>query len=111
MKLKRTYSLKEIAALIDCEFVGDPNHEVTGINEIHRVEHGDLLFVDHPKYYQKALKSAATTVLIDQQVECPEGKRLIISEKPFDDYNKLTKEEAEQHTWLACISRRMGVPQ
>lgn len=91
MKLKRTYSLKEIAALIDCEFVGDPNHEVTGINEIHRVEHGDLLFVDHPKYYQKALKSAATTVLIDQQVECPEGKGLIISETPFDDYNKLTK--------------------
>lgn len=91
MKFARTYTVKEIAALIGCEFVGDENHAVTGINEIHKVESGDLVFVDHPKYYEKALNSAATTILIDKKVECPEGKALIISEVPFDDYNKLTK--------------------
>lgn len=91
MKLTRTYSVKEIADLIGCSFVGDENHEVTGINEIHMVVSGDLVFVDHPKYYQKALNSAATTVLIDQEVDCPEGKALIISKTPFDDFNKLTK--------------------
>lgn len=91
MKLERTYTVKEIAALIDCSFVGDEQHEVTGINEIHKVEHGDLVFVDHPKYYDKALKSAATTILIDKEVECPEGKALIVSSTPFDDYNKLAK--------------------
>jgi UDP-3-O-[3-hydroxymyristoyl] glucosamine N-acyltransferase len=52
---------------------------------------GDLVFVDHPKYYKKALESAATTILIDQDVECPEGKGLIISESPFDDFNRLTR--------------------
>ena len=78
MKLDKPYSLKEIAAIIDCEFVGDPNHQVTGINEIHVVTKGDLVFVDHPKYYDKALKSAATTILIDKEVDCPEGKGLII---------------------------------
>ncbi len=91
MKLERTYTVKEIAALIDCSFVGDEQHQVTGINEIHKVEHGDLVFVDHPKYYDKALKSAATTILIDKEVECPEGKALIVSSRPFDDYNKLAK--------------------
>ena len=91
MKLNRTYSLKEIADIIGCRFVGDENHAITGINEIHQVESGDLVFVDHPKYYAKSLNSAATTILIDKEVECPEGKALIISEKPFDDYNKLTK--------------------
>jgi len=91
MKLNRGYTVKEIAEIIGCKFIGDENHEVTGINEIHRVVNGDLVFVDHPKYYQKALDSAATTVLIDQEVECPEGKALIISEKPFDDFNKLTR--------------------
>jgi UDP-3-O-[3-hydroxymyristoyl] glucosamine N-acyltransferase len=55
------------------------------------VEVGDLVFVDHPKYYQKALNSAATTILIDQHVECPEHKALIISTAPFDDFNKLTR--------------------
>lgn len=91
MKLDKTYTVKEIAALIDCSFVGNEQHEVTGINEIHKVIPGDLVFVDHPKYYEKALKSAATTILIDKEVDCPEGKALIISSAPFDDYNKLTK--------------------
>lgn len=90
MKLDRTYTVKEIAALINCSFIGDEQHPVTGINEIHKVETGDIVFVDHPKYYDKALKSAATTILIDKEVECPEGKALIISPAPFDDYNKLT---------------------
>lgn len=103
MKLEKSYTLEEIAALIDCKFVGDPKHQVTGINEIHRVEAGDLMFVDHPKYYQKALKSAATTILIDQEVDCPEGKGLIISEKPFDDYNKLTKHFAPVVPWNSSI--------
>lgn len=91
MKFDKPHKLSEIAALIGCEFVGDPDHVVSGINEIHRVVHGDLVFVDHPKYYDKALKSAATTILIDQRVECPEGKGLIISESPFDDFNKLNQ--------------------
>lgn len=91
MKLNRPHSLKEIADIIGCRFIGNENHEVTGINEIHQVQPGDLVFVDHPKYYSKCLNSSATTILIDKEVECPEGKALIISEKPFDDYNKLTR--------------------
>lgn len=91
MKLHREYTVKEIATILDCKFVGDENHIVTGLNEIHMVESGDLVFVDYHKYYDKALKSAATTILIDKDVECPEGKALIVSEKPFDDYNKLTR--------------------
>ena len=60
------------------------------MNEIHVVEPGDIVFVDHPKYYGKALDSAATIVLINKEVECPVGKALLISEDPFRDFNKLT---------------------
>jgi UDP-3-O-[3-hydroxymyristoyl] glucosamine N-acyltransferase len=54
------------------------------------VENGDIVFVDHPKYYDKALKSAATTIIINKEVDCPSGKALILSEKPFDVFNQLT---------------------
>jgi UDP-3-O-[3-hydroxymyristoyl] glucosamine N-acyltransferase len=91
MKLQKPYTLEEIATIINGKIVGDPTHLVTGINEIHMVVSGDLVFVDHPKYYEKALKSAATTILIDQEVECPKGKALIISATPFDDFNRLTR--------------------
>ena len=91
MKFTKVYSLLEIANLLQCEFVGDPSFLVYGMNEIHVVEPGDIVFVDHPKYYDKALQSAATIVLINKKVECPEGKALLISEDPFRDFNKLTR--------------------
>lgn len=91
MVFSRAHSIQEIADLIGRPFVGQAIHQVTGINEIHRVVEGDLVFVDHPKYYDKALNSRATTILIDKEVECPEGKGLIISPTPFDDFNKLTR--------------------
>ena len=74
-----------------CEFIGDENFPVSGMNEIHVVEPGDIVFVDHPKYYDKALQSAATIVLINKKVDCPEGKALLISDDPFRDFNTLTK--------------------
>lgn len=91
MKFKQAQSLLEIANLLKCEYVGDDNFEVLGMNEIHVVEHGDIVFVDHPKYYDKALNSAATIILINKKVDCPKGKALLISEDPFRDFNTLTK--------------------
>lgn len=89
MKLSSQQKLKDIATLINCEFEGSADHIVSGLNEIHKVEIGDIVFVDHPKYYDKALRSKATTILINKRVECPTGKALLISDDPFRDYNKL----------------------
>ena len=90
MKFPSPHTLKQIAKLIDCEFIGDDAFKVLGMNEIHVVEPGDIVFVDHPKYYDKALNSAATIILINKEVECPDGKALLISDDPFRDFNKLT---------------------
>lgn len=90
MKFPKPYSLKQIAELIGCKFIGDDDFVILGMNEIHVVEQGDIVFVDHPKYYDKALKSKATTILINKEVDCPEGKALLISDDPFRDFNKLT---------------------
>lgn len=90
MKFPERQSLQDIANLLNVEFVGNPDFPVLGMNEIHVVEAGDIVFVDHPKYYNKALESKATIVLINKRVECPQGKALLISEDPFRDFNKLT---------------------
>ncbi len=90
MKFIQPHTLKEIASLIDCEYVGDSSFEVLGMNEFHVVTAGDIVFVDHPKYYDKALSSKATVVLINKKVDCPEGKALLISDDPFRDFNILT---------------------
>ncbi len=90
MKFPNPHTLKQVAEIIGSSFVGDPDFPVLGMNEIHVVEAGDIVFVDHPKYYDKALKSAATIILINKEVDCPEGKALLISDDPFRDFNTLT---------------------
>jgi len=89
MKFHSPQQLKTIAGLIGSEFVGPEDFEVLGTNEIHRVKAGDIVFVNHPKYYDKALNSAATIILIDKKVECPEGKALLVSDDPFRDFNRI----------------------
>ncbi|KAA2217095.1 UDP-3-O-(3-hydroxymyristoyl)glucosamine N-acyltransferase [Maribacter flavus] len=91
MKFPTTFSLKQISEIIQSDFVGDPDFPVLGMNEIHVVEAGDIVFVDHPKYYDKALHSKATVILINKKVDCPMGKALLISDDPFRDFNKLTQ--------------------
>ncbi len=91
MKFPKAHTLKEIAELIGSEFIGSEDFPVFGMNEIHVVEEGDIVFVDHPKYYDKALQSRATVVLINKQADCPDDKALLISDDPFRDFNKLTR--------------------
>jgi len=90
VKFPITYTLKQISEIIESERIGLDDFPVLGMNEIHVVQEGEIVFVDHPKYYDKALNSKASVVLINKKVDCPKGKALLISDDPFRDFNKLT---------------------
>lgn len=89
MQFPSPVSLQWIAELIQAKLVGDANAQATGINEIHKVEKGDLVFVDHPKYYAKCLNSAASFIIINKETDVPEGKALLIVDNPFEAYCKI----------------------
>jgi UDP-3-O-[3-hydroxymyristoyl] glucosamine N-acyltransferase len=91
MKFKEPIAVTEIAAFIGAELEGDDTLMATGINEIHKVEPGDISFVDFAKYYDACLRSAATIIIINKKVACPPGKVLLISDDPFSAYVKLVK--------------------
>ncbi|MFH2094790.1 MAG: UDP-3-O-(3-hydroxymyristoyl)glucosamine N-acyltransferase [Bacteroidota bacterium] len=92
MRFKEPIALKELAALEDAEFSGDARFPVSGINEIHQVEKGDVTFVDHPKYFRKALTSSASVIIVNsREIENPLEKMLIFSDDPFRDYNRLVR--------------------
>jgi UDP-3-O-[3-hydroxymyristoyl] glucosamine N-acyltransferase len=91
MKFALPIALKEIAGFIGATFAGDAMFPVSGINEIHMVSRGDITFVDHPKYYTKALTSEASIIIINQEVECPEGKALLFHNDPFAAYTSLVR--------------------
>jgi len=89
MKFPQPVPVTEIAELIGAALVGNKDAMVTGINEIHRVTKGDLVFVDHPKYYDTCLKSDATFIIINKQTEVPEGKTLLVTGEPFEAYLRI----------------------
>jgi len=89
MKFPKVQTLKQIAEIIDAKYIGADDFPISGTNEIHRVKSGEIVFVNHPKYYEKALNSEATVILIDKEVDCPDGKALLVSDDPFRDFNKI----------------------
>ena len=89
MQFPSPVSLQWIADFIGAKLSGNVNASATGINEIHKVEHGDLVFVDHPKYYDKCINSAASFIIINKEAAIPEGKALLIVDNPFEAYCKI----------------------
>jgi UDP-3-O-[3-hydroxymyristoyl] glucosamine N-acyltransferase len=91
MQFPSPVSLSWLSEFLGASLIGDAKASATGINEIHKVEKGDLVFVDHPKYYDQCLRSDASFIIINQVVECPPGKALLIVEEPFEAYLKIVK--------------------
>jgi UDP-3-O-[3-hydroxymyristoyl] glucosamine N-acyltransferase len=90
MKFSQPVSITWIAELINAETIGSAASQAYGINEIHKVEEGDLCFVDHPKYYETCLNSAATHIIINTKiVTIPEGKNILVVDEPFEAYLKI----------------------
>ena len=89
MRFDKPVPLTQIAALINAELIGNRSASASGINEIHKVEKGDLVFVDHPKYYDTCINSVASFIIINKKTDIPEGKALLITTDPFEAYQTI----------------------
>lgn len=91
MKFPRAYSAAEVAKIIGAQLIGDGQCMLYGINEIHKVQPGDITFADNEKYFAKSLQSAATAVILPKVTPCPPGKVLLILDNPFEGYDLLVR--------------------
>lgn len=91
MRFDKPVALSSIASLINAELIGNTTALATGINEIHKVEEGDLVFVDHPKYYDTCINSAASFIIINKKTDFPAHKALLITDQPFEAYQTIVK--------------------
>ncbi|MDR3046183.1 MAG: UDP-3-O-(3-hydroxymyristoyl)glucosamine N-acyltransferase [Bacteroidales bacterium] len=106
MKFDTPLKLDDILRIIGNHVVvkGDRNVFITGINEIHSAEEGNLSFVDSPKYYERVLNSVAGVVLINKKVDVPEGKTILISEDPLEDFLKIARHFVHFHPQKEMIN-------
>jgi UDP-3-O-[3-hydroxymyristoyl] glucosamine N-acyltransferase len=91
MQFREPISVQSIAAQFGGIILGDAEQMATGINEIHKVCHGDITFSDVPKYFERSLKSEASIILLNAEANCPAGKTIIVVEDPFLVYDTLVR--------------------
>ena len=89
MQFPSPVSAQWIANFINAELIGNMDGQATGINELNNVSIGDIVFVDHPKYYDKCINSAASFIIINKSVPVPGGKALMLVDDPFEAYSKI----------------------
>lgn len=90
MQFPSPVSVNWLSEFIGAEAAGNLQGSATGINELHKVSKGDVVFVDHPKYYDACLQSEASFIIINKMVEeIPAGKTLLKVDNPFEAYCKI----------------------
>lgn len=104
MKFPVPVPVAELAARMGAELLGAKDLKATGMNEIHHVEPGDVTFVDVAKYFDKALRSAASVIILNERVKAPAGKALLLCKDPFEAYNNLALHYRPYQALTASVS-------
>jgi UDP-3-O-[3-hydroxymyristoyl] glucosamine N-acyltransferase len=89
MQFPQPIPVRQLAERFKAQLLGDDTLLATGINEIHKVQPGDVAFSDVRKYFDKTLQSAATVIVLNEAAECPPGKAILVVDEPFEVYNTL----------------------
>jgi UDP-3-O-[3-hydroxymyristoyl] glucosamine N-acyltransferase len=109
MRFTHPQKLSDLAQRIGAKIIGDENQLVYGINEINVIQEGEIVFVDHPKYYQKALTSNASVVIMNAEADCPKGKALLLCDNPFSAFNQLTAHFSPRTFSTSAISKTASI--
>ncbi|MBK8187724.1 MAG: UDP-3-O-(3-hydroxymyristoyl)glucosamine N-acyltransferase [Cellvibrio sp.] len=87
----RSYSLREVAQLIDGELHGDEFYVVNGLASLQSAEKHHISFIANPVYKKYLSTTAAGAVLINAALADDFlGNKLIVA-KPYEAYAKLTE--------------------
>ncbi|MFN4256487.1 MAG: DapH/DapD/GlmU-related protein [Saprospiraceae bacterium] len=109
MKFPQPIPVREIAARFGAEIIGDDTLSATGINEIHKVQPGDIAFSDLKKYFAPTLASPATVLLLNEAAECPPGKVILLVKNPFEVYDTLVREHRPFEPLTVPVSHRADI--
>ncbi len=82
--------VREIAAIIDGEVLGDENLEIKGVSGLKTAKEGDISFLADPKFIDLAKMSKASCVITRKPLSLT-GKSVILSTNPALSFIKVIK--------------------
>jgi UDP-3-O-[3-hydroxymyristoyl] glucosamine N-acyltransferase len=84
-----TITVKEIAALLNGEVVGDANVRIKGVSGINEAKEGDIAFVLNAAYAKLAATTKASCVVVPKSADTPSGVSMIKVENPSIAFSKV----------------------
>jgi UDP-3-O-[3-hydroxymyristoyl] glucosamine N-acyltransferase len=72
--------LGELARILGCRLVGNPDIEISGVSEIQNAKGGDLTFLTNPKYRRFLKTTKASAVLLEKEIPDLKISQLVCSE-------------------------------
>jgi len=86
------FTVAELAKMISCEFIGNGETKIIGINAIQEANSDELAFLDNPKYvkYLESTKAGVVVVKPELAEKLPENIAAILSANPHPDYAKIS---------------------
>ena len=91
MTHKKSYTLGELADLLDARLEGDGSVMIDGLASLREASPGKLSFLSNPAYVSQLAESRASAIIIEQRFSdaCPSSK--LISEKPYVAFARATR--------------------
>lgn len=86
------FTVKQIADIIGCEYKGNGNLKLVGINAIEKAKADELAFLDNSKYAKYLSQTKAGAVIVKEELveHLNSGVVAILSQNPHSDYAKVS---------------------
>ena len=80
--MTKAFSLGELSELTETELVGDPDLEISSVDNLESASEKDASFLANPKYKEAMKQSKAGVICIDRKTAVVKGKNFLISDNP-----------------------------
>lgn len=85
----KKYRLSELASLIEASLVGDPDHAITGVENLETASSHEAAFLENPRYEKQMEGSGAGVILIHPTIKPLPGKNYLLTHNPSLAFQKL----------------------
>jgi UDP-3-O-[3-hydroxymyristoyl] glucosamine N-acyltransferase len=87
----KSFSLQELAALLNAKLIGDPKHIISGINTLDEASPSDLSFFANPRYMEAMKKSKAGVICVASITALSEGKNYLLCDNPSAAFQQVAE--------------------
>lgn len=88
--MKRSYTLSELAAMIDAEIIGNLAHEIRALAALQSATAADLSFIANPAYKKYLSSTQAGAVLINPDLAADYSGNKLVVKNPYIAYARLS---------------------